>query len=170
MPPFNNIEDLQRLDFQLLQNGTMTLYWKNSVLQKDMKWLKERSYLIYEFDCSKWKRVSLLHADFYMKLSFPEYYGNNLNALNDCLSDIEIPEEGGIVFVFYQFDQFNKFDERLAWHVLEIIENNARRFLLFGRRLIALIQSDDPKISIKPVGANGIGWNGAEWLNKNREL
>ena len=28
-----------------------------------------------------------LHAELKQKLSFPEYYGNNLDALNDCLGE-----------------------------------------------------------------------------------
>jgi len=50
----------------------------------------------------------------------------------------------------------------VAWHVLDIVEVNSRRFSLFGRRLIALVQSDDPSLSFDPVGARPVVWNPRE--------
>jgi hypothetical protein len=39
---------------------------------------------------------------------------------------------------------------------------------LIGRRLMCLVQSDDPRITFPPVGATGVGWNEAEWLDAKR--
>ena len=52
----------------------------------------------------------------------------------------------------------------VAWSVLDVLAIQARYFLLFGQRLVALIQSDDPQIRFEPVGACPISWNGREWL------
>lgn len=38
-------------------------------------------------DCSKIQTKEDLHALFRETLSFPEYYGNNLDALYDCLTE-----------------------------------------------------------------------------------
>lgn len=39
-------------------------------------------------DCTGITEPSQLHAALANKLSFPDWYGNNLDALFDCLSDI----------------------------------------------------------------------------------
>jgi len=40
----------------------------------------------YTFDCSSWDSVNAAHADLSAKLEFPDYYGNNLDALWDMLA------------------------------------------------------------------------------------
>lgn len=42
-------------------------------------------------DCCDFVPRSDLHKAFADALSFPEYYGNNLDALHDCLTDISEP-------------------------------------------------------------------------------
>ncbi|MDB6121068.1 MAG: barnase inhibitor [Pedosphaera sp.] len=162
--------DFERLDWRLLQNGSITLYWRTEFLEEDLQWLKGRGYRIDAFDCAKWEDETQLHRAFAESLQFPEYYGHNLDALNDCLSDLEIPESSGRVLIFQRFDMVASKMPYVAGAVLNILAGNARGFLLFGRRLIILIQSDDPKISFGPVGAQPVLWNSREWLNKDRSL
>lgn len=50
------------------------------------------------------------------------------------------------------------------------MEKNSRLLLLFGLRLIVLVQSNDPEISFDPVGGRSVMWNGREWFNKSRGL
>jgi hypothetical protein len=40
--------------------------------------------------------------------------------------------------------------------------------MLFGKRLIILVQSDDPLIVFDGLGGVRATWNSREWLNKNR--
>lgn len=43
-------------------------------------------------DSSKFTSIDELHAELKLKFNFPDYYGNNLDALWDCLTtDIELP-------------------------------------------------------------------------------
>lgn len=42
----------------------------------------------YNFNLAKSANVKELHAEFSEKLAFPEYYGANLDALYDALTDI----------------------------------------------------------------------------------
>ena len=81
------------------------------------------------------------------------------------MNDIEIPEEGGRVLVFSRYDLFAARLPDVAWSVLDIMEIMARRQLLFGRRLITLVQSDDPEISFELVGGRPVMWNIREFLN-----
>ena len=79
-------------------------------------------------------------------------------------------ENGGRVLVFHRYDAFAVKMPEIALTVLDIIETNSRLFLLFGKRLLTLLQSDDPQIQFNAVGGYSVMWNNREWLNKNRGL
>jgi hypothetical protein len=40
--------------------------------------------------------------------------------------------------------------------------------MLFGHRLLCLVQSNDPDIRFDVVGAAPVMWNPVEWLKENR--
>ena len=106
-----------------------------------------------------------MHRQLKTKLSFPDYYGENWDALNDCLSDLEITDEGQIVL----FRRLDNLDTNRVHMLLDIFASNSRLQMLFGKRLIVLAQVDNPNYQIDPVGATPVMWNGAEWLDKNRQ-
>jgi len=166
----NEPEEFQRLDWMLLQNGAVTLYFRTQVLVEDVEWLKRHDYRVDSFECSIWVGESEMHEALSCRLEFPGYYGHNLDALNDCIGDTGISEEGGRALVFNRYDSFAASFPDVAWSVLDIMEINSRRLLLFGRRLIVLVQSDDPEISFAPVGGRPIIWNTRELLNTSRNL
>ena len=166
----NEPEEFERLDWVLLQDGAVTLYFRPQMMAEDIEWLRRHDYRLNTFECSGWSGVSDMHEALSSELEFPDYYGRNLNALNDCISDIEIPEEGGRVLVFNRYDSFVEKVPEVAWSVLDIMAINSRQQLLFGRRLIILVHSDDPEISFEPVGASSVMWNRREWLNRTRGL
>jgi Barstar (barnase inhibitor) len=89
----------QRLDRRLLQNGPVALYFSPTVLSEDMLWLRGHGYEVHEFDCERWRTEDLVHNHFKQVLKFPDYYGNNFDALSDCLSDLAVPSEGGTALV-----------------------------------------------------------------------
>ncbi len=93
----NNPNEWQRLDWSILQNGWVSLYWKDEILEKDLEWFKKENYLVVGFDCKTWTKEEEMHKQLKEKLDFPEYYGENFDALNDCLSDLEILTTGQIV-------------------------------------------------------------------------
>lgn len=169
----------QRLDWQLLLNGGVVLCFKESVLLEDVDWLQENGYLIYEFFCDQWTSVAVMHADFQDKLHFPEYYGKNLDALDDCLPDIEPPERGGVAVVLHRFDSFAKSAgairypsamRTVAEFVLDSMASTSRYQMLTGSRFLCMVQSDDPEIQFQQLGCVDAMWNPREWLNKNRGL
>lgn len=159
-----------RLDWKILQNTAICLYYQLNVLEDDLSWFKKNNFLVYTFDCSQWRSVNDFHDDVNRQFKFPDYYGRNLDAFNDCLSDIEISGESGMVIVFSKFDHFYRKFSNIAYSILNIIATNSRYFLLTGQKLITLVQSEDPRIEIAPVGACPVMWNQKEWLNKNRGL
>ncbi len=163
-------DDFQRLDYTLLQNGTVSLYFRSAVLAEDVEQLKTYGYRIDNFDCAAWQNEEDMFTAFAATLNFPDYFGRNLNALNDCLCDIDVPEESGRALVFHRYDAFAAKMSEVVWTVLDIIESNSHLYLLFGKRLLALVQSDDPRIQFNGLGAQHANWNRREWLNANRGL
>lgn len=163
-------DDYQQLDFALMQNGATTLYYRTEILAKDVKWLIAHNYQVDNFDCAGWQNEEDMYSSFAETLEFPDYFGRNLAALNDCLSDLNISEEGGRVLVFHRYDIFTARISEVAWNILDIIEIRSRLYLLFGQRLLSLVQSDDAQIKFNSLGAQHANWNQREWLNVNRGL
>ena len=48
----NEPEEFQRVDWMLLQDGAVSLYFHPQVLAEDVEWLKTHDYRVDDFDCS----------------------------------------------------------------------------------------------------------------------
>ena len=162
----DNPDEWQRLDYRIFQNGWSSLYRQPTILNTDIAWFKKENFKIVDFDCSSWADPNDIHRDLKTKLNFPDYYGKNLDALNDCLSDLEIPNTGFLIV----FRHFESVDKNTAHSLLDIFANNSRRHMLFGKKLLTLVQVDNPNFQSDKVGACGVLWNEAEWLNSKRGL
>lgn len=161
-----NDSEIQRLDFCLLRDSVISLYWKKEILENDLKWFENENYEIISFDCKSWINEFEMHKQLKQNLHFPDYYGMNLNALDDCLSDFKIIKTGQIIV----FEHLDSIDQRVLHDLLDVFATNSRQKLLFGKRLIILAQVDDPNLEIDPVGAFTVLWNGHEWLNSKRQI
>ncbi|MCI0570066.1 MAG: barstar family protein [Myxococcaceae bacterium] len=170
MPSFRNVpEEWARLDFRLLQNGACHLYWRSSILEEDTRWLEQNEYVVRRFDCALWTDEPAMHQALAQALGFPDYYGRNLNALNDCLPDVCGTESECLALRFEHFDSFVRRHPDVAHAVLDVIETASRRCLLWGARLLALAHSEDPHLTLPPVGASAVDWNPREFLLSSRE-
>jgi RNAse (barnase) inhibitor barstar len=161
-------DETQRLDWKLLERGAVALYHKSSVLSSDLGWLRQHGYRIHELNAGAWTTAEAFHAEVQRALQFPSYYAKNLASWVDCLPEIEVPDEGGVALVFRRYDAFAKAQPQLAQTILDSIESTSRRFLLTGRRFMALVQSDDARIRFERVGAMPVTWNPREWLDADR--
>ena len=130
-------EEWNRLDYRLLRDHPVTLYYRRAVLEDDLRWLEGEGYEAYRLD---------------------------------ALSEIEIPELGGMALAFLGFDRFAARLPQTAWHVCDVLAQHSRHALRHGLRSLALLQSDDPRIRFEGVGATPVGWNPREWLNETRGL
>lgn len=174
----------EQLDWTILRDGGVCLYWRPEILVDDLNLLKSNGYRIISFEAAEWQSASeweserLMHESLKARLAFPDYYGKNLNALDECmLDDLAVPDSGGLALVLNHYDRFFKpvhspsSDERsTAEVVLSIFAKAVRYHMLFGRRLLILVHSDDPKIQFGRLGGVAASWNHREWLNKNRGL
>ena len=164
---FNKSEDQHgRLDWQILQNGWTSLYFNTELLNTAIQWFEKENYKVLILDCIQWTSKDDILKGIGKELNFPDYYGKNLSALNDCLWDIEIAKSG-LVVVFTSFDLI---DKELAYDLLDIFATNSRSHFLFGDRLITLVQVNDAHYHCEPVGANPVLWNPKEWLNSSRGI
>jgi hypothetical protein len=177
MAPFD-VQDKNKetLDWVILRDGGIALYWRPEYLSEDLEWFHQQNYQFHSFDCEKWTHGGM-HADFQRSFSFPSCYGHNLDALNDCLQeDLLVPEIGGTAVVLKRFDAFlagrgGAPDGRPEGEILlDLFARASRYFLLTGRRLVTLVQSDDSRIRFDSLGGIAPGWNWRERLNKDRGL
>jgi hypothetical protein len=79
-----------------------------------------------------------------------------------------VAEEGGTALAFRAIDVLHRLSPERAWHVLDIVARWSRFFLLTGRRLMALVQTNDPGLHVKPVGARPVPLNNEEWRREMR--
>ncbi|WP_019900466.1 barstar family protein [Salinispora arenicola] len=161
--------------FRLLAPSFVRLFWRISVLNTAVDALRDRGYQVVQLDASAWLQEADLHRDIAAALDFPDYYGRNLDALNDCLRDVVTYDYGtsrevtGLVLVFTGYDAFAGSCPRAAQIVLDILADQARSAALIGHRMGCLVQSNDPSIRFDPVGATPVMWNDAEWLDSSRQ-
>jgi Barstar (barnase inhibitor) len=160
--------------FRFLHNSCVTLFWRKPLLDNAVTQLAAADYHLVPVNASPWTTPQDMHRDLAEALGFPPYYGRNLDALNDCMRDVVThrygwPEKAtGLVLVFTGYDSFAKRHPVDAHAVLDIVAGQSRSALLFGKRLICLVQCDDPRAEFDPVGSTPVIWNDAEWLIANR--
>jgi hypothetical protein len=82
------VQGTHPLDYRLMQSSFVTMFHDTAVLAEAQDWLRSHAYAVIELDAAGWADQERMHNDLAHGLGFPEYYGRNLNALNDCLSDI----------------------------------------------------------------------------------
>lgn len=175
MAAFDPDTDLgQDRAFGLMINTPVTLFWRRQVLDEITTWLSANGYQLVRIDASQWSTERDLHRDIAAALRFPDYYGHNLDALNDSMRDVVsqdygwAPDTTGLALVFTGYDSFAACCPRAAQSMLDIVADHSRRAALWGRRLMCLVQSNDPQIRFEPVGAAPVVWNDAEWLDTTR--
>jgi len=163
------------LGAEFLQSAVY-LYFKRAVLDRDIAALRHAGYRIVAVDASGWADVTDMHRDLAKAFDFPAHYGQNWAALNDCLSDVRAFYWGlpagtlKVVMVLRRFDIFAAKCPDEAHLLLDIYAGNQRDALIGGDHMICLVQSDNPRLQLAPVGASSAQWNRDEWLDRNRGL
>ena len=165
--------ELNALDYEILRDGGVSLYKRSDLLQRDSEQLSNAGYKFFHFACETWTSKEEMHQSLSQKLSFPSYYGNNLDALDEVMRELSVPAAGGVALVFLRYDKFVHgagAAYSLAEVVLNIVSRTSHEFLLTGRRFLTLVQSDDPHLKFPEMGGNAPSWNRREWLGKDRGI
>jgi len=95
----------------------------------------------------------------------------NLDALNDSLRDQPAFSPCGCLAICIEdFDKLVSVDREFAWKLLDILEYQSRDNLLLGRKLVALIQTNDNRYEADNIGARHAQWNRHErlWSSRGR--
>lgn len=166
------------LDFVALREGGIMKYVRQDYLAEDIAWLEQTGYKVVRLACEGWSSERDMHDSLDSAFIFPDYYGMNLDALDEVITEIDVPLIGGVVLVLLSFDQFANGPGRLLegsqYHPaearLEILSRASHEFLLTGRRFFTLLQSSDPRLGFPKLGGRMPGWNWREWLNRDRGL
>ena len=136
------------------------MFWSNTLLRETLDWLEQQGYETVEVDASNLSDTAALLDELASALDFPDYFGRNLAAFNDCMGDVAAGDYGsnldatGFVLVFRAYDTFVRRDPAAAHAVLDMLANQFRNGALIVHRMMCLLQSDDPKLHLSPVGAS----------------
>ena len=163
----NDPADFNRLDYSLLKNGSINLYYKKEILKADIEWFKKAEYRIVEINTDEWVDESAFHKCVGKSLGY-SCVGGNLNCFRDHVGELDIPQKSGMLIVLMNFDKFYSKNKELADIVIDIIAEESRFHMLFGNRLITMLQLNNPKIELPSVGAMTIGWNSKEWFDTSK--
>ncbi|MDX3353706.1 barstar family protein [Streptomyces sp. ME01-24h] len=155
-------------------NTFVTHFSRKRLLTQAVARLEDRGFRVIRLEAGQWNTERDMHHAMAAALDFPDYYGRNLDALNDCLGDVacyggydDAPEGTGLVLVFTDYDRFAATWPRATQVVLDIIADQARRAAVLQRRFFSLVHSNDAHIRFEPVGAMPVMWNSDEWADSN---
>lgn len=136
-----NTSDLNRLDWELLQNSNINLYYKLDHFNSDIKWLEENLYKVVVLKCADWKENADID-NYFLKLGVHYNNCSNLNGLYDCIDDLNFPNMSDGAIVLRDLDVFiERFGKDYVDGFMDVLSNRARNYLLFGTRLVILAYS-----------------------------
>ena len=169
---FVSEDDFKRADWPLLQNGAVNLFFAKSYLEETQAQLRALDYEVIEiiYEAADSFRSALTVA-----LRWQQQFGyspwtGNLDALDDAFSSFPFRPSKSAAICVSNYDWLMRENEHLGQTFLDIIENQSKSHLLHGCRLLALIQTNDPKISFEKLGARAAQWNRRERMMKDRGL
>lgn len=154
----------------LCYNGCVVLYHSPRAFENDIAQLVAHGWGHIAVKSFESGTVAECYDYIEKALKLPPGYGSNLNALNDCLRDLEFPDSGHLAISLPRFDLVARNAPRFAQKVLNIMAINERPYLLEGRRLLYLVQSDEPRLHFEPVGGHSPQWNPHEQWGSTRLL
>lgn len=163
MPSFDLDANLSKdRAYRLAVNGPVSITHKQAVLDETLAWLTDYGYVVHRLNAAAWTTQADFHRDIKAALDFPDYYGHNLDAFNDCMRDVAHYEYGtsrdatGTILAFTGYDAFTAHEPRAAQVILDILANTARTAMLVGHRMLFLLQSNDPNLTFTPVGGTPV--------------
>lgn len=155
-------DECNRLDFEILAEGGVTFYYQHEVLGEDLAWLALERYEILQFDEEALDTIEAFHFEARLKLGLGEEYKPTYDGLRDALSEVEVPAAGGYALVLEAVDQLSIENPTAVHRLCEVFADVSREFMLTGQRFVALLQTDDPQLTIPPFGAREVAWNPRE--------
>jgi RNAse (barnase) inhibitor barstar len=158
----------ENLDWLIMRAGPISKYFSAQILDQNLRELEKLRYQLIDVSASRWTSKNV-YDEIGKTFNFPDYFGKNLNALDDCLSDLFNPRYKGLVVVIRNFDRFYEENKNLADDILDVFCAVSWEWLLAERKLIVFLQSNDADLEIRKVGGWSPRWNASEWLDSDRK-
>ncbi len=161
-----------RADWPLLKNGAVHLYWKIDVYDETIQALKALNYRIMNIH---YESIDQFKSELSFKLKWQEQFGyspwdGNINALNDGFRGEPFNSSDRNAICISNYHGLASEDKNLAFKLLDLIACHSRDYLLFGKVLLGLIQTNDPNYRCEGIGGTITFWNPVEWSNSSRGL
>jgi len=154
----------------LLSIGTSIIEYSNGeYLQDDIQWFKSHDYVVYEINGNVNSGTKESFLKDLQVIPGIGMHSLNLDSFNDSLRDLPITGPG-IIFLFKHIEALLQSPDIRFLVVLDILDGYSRRQLLDGKRVITLIQADNPHSNVGRIGARSAQWNPREWLYTNRKV
>ena len=154
-----SVERWQRADWLLLQHSAVHRVDDGEGLRDVHEVLTGLGWLVHALDAGTCRTTDDLHGVLAAGLSFPGYYGRNLDALNDVLSDVAEYAYGsdaattGTAVLVDGYDRVVDLDPGFAHAVLDVFAAQARCAALLGHPMLCVVVSTAalPDIGGAPV-------------------
>lgn len=160
-------------DLELMQHSAVNLFWQPSILRDAQQALAALSYEVTTINCVEgWASFRTQVSGFLKwdeQFSYSPWTGN-LDALNDGLRGYPFPLNNRAALTLTDFHVLDRSDPRASHVVLDLLESHSRDFLLFAKRLVVLVQTDDARFYPPTIGGKRPQWNRQEWADKSRGL
>lgn len=167
-----SLDEMDRSDWPLFRSGAVNLYRRAEVFEDAILDLITLRYRILRL---RFQTIPQFQNDLSLALNWQEQFGyfpwtGNLDALNDGFRSEPFDSAEDNAVCIENFDALVKSDPTLSFALLDMIACHSRAYLLFGKRLVGLIQTNDPKFSCPGIGKSSAMWNEAEQLDRARGL
>lgn len=168
---FSSYEEAQeRVDWQFLQNGSVNLFWREEIFDAAIDALEELGYKAIKLNFQSVEKFTFDISD---ALKWEEHFGyypwnGVMAALEEGFEEEPFSSANDAVFCLSGFHKMMEQDPYLAKYFLNILEDTSRIYLLFGKRFISLIQTNDPNFHSEPLRRRSAHWNTLEWENVSR--
>ncbi len=135
------------VDDRFARDPRLTVFRRAAALTRAVEQLRGRGYDVRETDAGRWGDEQGMHRDLAALLDFPDYYGRNLDALNDCMGEVAagaygvLPGATGLVLVLRHFDAFAAGHRYAASQLLDIVTGWAAEAARQDRQLLCLVES-----------------------------
>ena len=159
--PFDPDSDgVRRADWWLLRDSAVHQIESPDLLDDTIRVLRDLGYSVRDLDAAAWTPTTL-HDDLAVAFDFPDWYGRNLDALNDLLRDVALRDLGvdpaatGTVLVLRGFASFSGRHPREGQILLDLWASQSRTALVVGHPMILLLGAPESvwfdKIGGSPV-------------------
>jgi hypothetical protein len=153
-------DETDRFDWKLLQSGGVNLFLKMEDFERAIGNLFDLNYRIHRL-C--FENTAQIERDVSVMLKWEELFGyfpwdGSANALDDAFYDEPLNSCDDCAICIENFDAWVTLDEQSSFYFLDILERHSRNYLLYGKRLIGLIQTNDPTYRCRGIGSTDATW------------